>query len=93
MWFAASKLRAEHPMNPTSKIPADRLLLATISVLRTLIGELSKKGFIDAAEFITVVQETAIAHREAGDPNKLADAIHAISVHLQGSVPDQLRRT
>jgi hypothetical protein len=31
-----------------------------------------------------VVRETAVAHREAGDPNNLADAIQAISEHLEG---------
>ena len=30
----------------------------------------------------------AIAHREAGDPNDLADAIHAISEHLSDSIID-----
>jgi hypothetical protein len=67
------------------KIPADRLLFATISVLRTLMLDLSKRGVIDLDEFIEMIQETAVAHREAGDPNNLADAIHAISVHLQDS--------
>jgi hypothetical protein len=67
------------------KIPGDRLVLATISVLRTLIVELSRRGVLDQAEFVALVQETAIAHREAGDPNNLADAIHAISEHLEGS--------
>lgn len=70
------------------RIPADRLLFATISVLRTLIGELSRRGLIDPDEFVEVVQETVIAHRQAGDPNNLADAIHAIALHLQGSLPD-----
>jgi hypothetical protein len=68
------------------KIPGDRLALATISVLRTLVFELSRRGILDQAEFVALVQETAIAHREAGDPNKLADAIHAISEHLEGSI-------
>jgi hypothetical protein len=75
-------------MTDGKKIPGDRLVLATISVLRTLIAELSKKGIIDPAEFVKVVQETAIAHRLAGDPDNLADAIHALSIHLQSSVPD-----
>jgi len=59
------------------KIPGDRLVLATISVLRTLIVELSRRGVLDQAEFVTLVQTTAIAHRESGDRNNLADAIHA----------------
>jgi len=72
----------------TTKIPGDRLVLAMISVLRTLIFDLSRKGIIDADEFILMVQQTAITHREAGDPHNLADAIHALSTHLQESLPD-----
>lgn len=68
-----------------NKIPGDRLVLATISVLRTLVFELSRRGVLDQAQFIALVQETAIGHREAGDPNNLADAIHAISEHLADS--------
>ena len=73
----------------SKKIPGDRLVLALISVLRTLIFELSKKGIIDPDEFVQLVQQTAISHRETGDPNNLADAIHALSVHLQGSLPER----
>ena len=54
------------------KIPGDRLVLATISVLRTLIHELSARGIMDQAEFATKPQTIAIAHRESGDPNNLA---------------------
>jgi hypothetical protein len=64
------------------KIPGDRLVLGLISVVRTLIVELSEKGLIDSQDFVAKLQELAIAHREAGDPNNLADAIHAISEHL-----------
>ena len=67
------------------KIPGDRLVLATISVLRTLVFDLSRRGVLDQAQFVALVQETTIGHREAGDPNNLADAIHAISEHLEGS--------
>ena len=70
---------------PAKKIPGDRLVLATISVLRTLIHELSERGIMDQAEFATKLQTIAIAHRESGDPNDLADAIHAISEHLLDS--------
>ena len=69
----------------TAKIPGDRMVLATISVLRTLIFELSRRGVLDQAEFVTTLQIIAITHREAGDPNNLADAIHAISEHLADS--------
>jgi hypothetical protein len=70
---------------PAKKIPGDRLVLATISVLRTLIHELSARGIMDQAEFATKLQTIAIAHRKSGDPNNLADAIHAISEHLSDS--------
>ncbi|WP_156948589.1 hypothetical protein [Bradyrhizobium sp. WSM1417] len=68
------------------KIPGDRLVLGMLSVLRTLVLELDRKGVLDANEFVQTVQETAIAHREAGDPNDLADAIHAISMQLHDSI-------
>ena len=72
-------------METRKRIPADRLIFATISVLRTLVLNLSEKGLIDLDEFVETVQETAVAHREAGDPNNLADAIQAISRHLSKS--------
>jgi hypothetical protein len=40
---------------------------------------------MNSEEFVFKLQELAIAHREAGDPNNLADAIHAISEHLDQS--------
>ena len=70
---------------PENKIPADRLVIATIAVLRTLIHELSARGLMDQAEFSIKLQTIAIAHCESGDPNRLADAIHAISEHLSDS--------
>ena len=70
---------------PSKKIPGDRLVLAMISVMRTLIHELSERGVMDQDEFVTKLQSIAIAHREAGDPNNLADAIHALSEHLADS--------
>ena len=73
--------------NMSPKIPGDRLVLATISVLRTLVLELSRRGLLDQGELVAILQTTAAAHREAGDPNNLADAIHAISEHLEDSVP------
>lgn len=87
--LSATSRTTDIQMTPEpTRIPADRLLLATISVMRTLIGELGKRGIIDPQAFIQTVQETAVAHRQAGDPNHLADAIHAISVHLDTSLPD-----
>ena len=70
---------------PPAKIPGDRLVLATISVLRTLVHELSRRGVLDQMEFVTLVQTTAITHRETGDPNNLADAINAIAEHIANS--------
>src|SRR6516162_162352 len=89
MTAAASSLRTALPEDWEPTMPDqryDRLVLATISVLRTLVFELSRRGILDQAEFVSVVRETAIAHREAGDPNNLADAIQAISKHLEGSI-------
>ena len=78
----------------SAKVPGDKLVLALISAFRTLVLELSKRGVLDAEEFATVLQQTAAAHRDAGDPNKLADAIHALSEHLQVSnVTDQGRKS
>ena len=71
------------------KIPGDKLVLGTISVLRTLVLELSRKGVIDVGEFVETIQQSADAHRAAGDGNNLADAIDAISEHLLTSVPDR----
>lgn len=67
------------------KIAGDRLVLGMLSVMRTLVLELHKNGAIDLTNFVTVVEQTAAAHREVGDPNNLADAIHAISEHIASS--------
>jgi hypothetical protein len=74
-------------MNPGKKIPGDRLLLGLLSAFRTLVMELSKTGVLDHEEFVRVLQRTAEAHRETGDPNHLADAIHAISLQIATSSP------
>lgn len=84
-WSVSSKrspraIMEDLPMS--TKIPGDRLFLGLISVVRTLILDLSEKGLLDSDEFIQKLQQVAIAHREVGDPNNLADAIHAISEHL-----------
>jgi hypothetical protein len=71
------------------KIPGDRLVLGMLSVLRTLVIELSKRGVLDANQFVRTLQETAIAHRETGDRSNIADAIHAISEQLHDSIPDR----
>jgi hypothetical protein len=71
----------------TTKISGDRLLLGLLSAFRTLVVELSNKGVLDQDEFARLLQETAEAHRNSGDPNRLADAIGAISQQISGSVP------
>jgi hypothetical protein len=75
-------------MDSKSKIPGDRLVLGMLSVLRTLVLELSRTGALDLDNFVTIVQQTAATHREMGDPNNLADAIHAISMHI-AAAPDR----
>ena len=74
-------------MDAGKKIPGDRLVLGLLSAFRTLVLELSKNGAIDQNHFVRVLQQTADAHRESGDPNRLADAIHAISLQIAMSVP------
>lgn len=73
-------------MDTGKKIPGDRLVLGLLSAFRTLVMELSKSGVIDHNEFVHVLQQTADAHRESGDPNRLADAIDAISLQIATSV-------
>lgn len=74
-------------MEPTQKIPGDRLVLGMLSALRTLVLTLSKNGVIDLNEYVTALQQTAAEHRQTGDPNNLANAIHSISVHILSSAP------
>jgi hypothetical protein len=42
-------------------------------------------------EYVTALQQTAAEHRQTGDPNNLANAIHAISIHIQASPPSSTR--
>jgi hypothetical protein len=58
-----------------------------LSAFRTLVIELSKNGTLDLDNFVHVLQQTAEAHRESGDPNRLADAIYAISLQIATSTP------
>jgi hypothetical protein len=73
-------------MTSTPRIRGDKLVLATISVLRTLTMELDKAGAVDMSALITAIDDTAKGHRETGDPNRLADAIEAIASHLRESM-------
>ena len=76
-------------MEPTQKIPGDRLVLGMLSAFRTLVLALSKNGSIDLDEYVTALQQTAAEHRQAGDPNNLANAIHAISMPILSSEGSQ----
>jgi hypothetical protein len=69
-------------MNTSKKIRGDRLVLALISAFRTMAVLLDKRGALSLDELVLALQQTASAHRETGDPNNLANAIHAISQHL-----------
>jgi hypothetical protein len=62
-------------------------VLGMLSAFRTLVFLLAKNGTIDLDEYVTSLQQTAAQHRETGDPNNLANAIHAISIHIQSSPP------
>ena len=74
-------------MEPTPKIPGDRLVLGMLSAFRTLVVLLAKNGAIDLDEYVKSLQQIAAEHRQTGDPNNLANAIHAISIHIQASPP------
>jgi hypothetical protein len=76
----------EVSVEPTQKVPGDRLVLGMLSAFRTLVLQLSANDVIDIDEFVTALQQTAAEHRQTGDPNNLANAIHAISLHIQSSV-------
>jgi hypothetical protein len=69
-------------MSKSRKIPADRFLFAMLSAFRTLVILLDKRGALSLDELVLALQQTATEHRATGDPNNLADAIHAISQHL-----------
>jgi hypothetical protein len=72
-------------MEPTQKVPGDKLVLGILSAFRTLVLTLDKNGVIDLHEYVTSLQQTAAEHRQTGDPNNLANAIHAISMHILSS--------
>ena len=62
-------------------------MLGMISAFRTLVVMLDKNGALDLDDYVTALQQIAAEHRQTGDPNNLANAIHAISIHIQGSPP------
>ena len=49
-------------MAKRKRIPADRLLFATISMLRALVLDLSKRGVIDLNDFIGTIQGSRLDH-------------------------------
>ena len=61
------------------------MVLGILSAFRTLVLALSKDGVIDLDEYVMSLQQTAAEHRRLGDPNNLANSIHAISMHIQSS--------
>jgi hypothetical protein len=61
-------------MTGTPKIRGDKLVLATVSILRTLIVELDKAGVMSISTMLAAIDDTVTTHRELGDPNQLADA-------------------
>jgi hypothetical protein len=75
----------ELPMEPTPKIPGDRMVLGMLSAFRTLVVLLDKNGAIDLDEYVTALQQIAAEHRKTGDPNNLANAIHSISTLILSS--------
>jgi hypothetical protein len=72
-------------MDPSQRIPGDRLVLGMLSAFRTLVLQLSENGSLNLDEYVTALQQTAAEHRQSGDPNNLANAIHAISTHILSS--------
>jgi len=68
------------------KVPADRVVLALVSVLRTLIHELHKERAIEIGSLLAALDSSIAAHRERGDPNELSDAIEMITQHIRDSI-------
>jgi hypothetical protein len=84
-------------MDTGKKIPGDRLVLGLLSAFRTLVMELSKNGALDLNGFVHVLQQTAEAHRETGDPNRIADAITRSVCRLRlpyrGRIPTRINES
>jgi hypothetical protein len=55
--------------NAKPRIRGDKLVLATLSVLRTLVVELDRAGALKASDLLAAIDDTVTAHREHGDPN------------------------
>jgi hypothetical protein len=64
-----------------ARIRGDKLVLGTISVLRTLVIELHRAGAIRQDSVLAVIDDTVTKHREHGD-----DAIGAIQISRSAAV-------
>jgi hypothetical protein len=80
----------DETMATNPKIRGDRLVIAMLSVMRTLVIELDKAGAIDLDTLLSAIDDTAATHRQHGDSNQLADAIEAIAAHLRESTAAHL---
>jgi hypothetical protein len=65
--------------------PFMRESVATVLKLRRC--RCQQQPMIDLDEYVTSLQQTAAEHRQTGDPNRLADAIDAISLQIATSAP------
>jgi hypothetical protein len=73
-------------MTSTPTIRGDNVL-ATVSVLRTLIVELDRSGAMGVGTFLAAVDDDSVAaHWERADSNQLANANQAIASHFRESL-------
>lgn len=72
-----------------AKIPADRMMLATLSAFSCLVSELHNSGALDFGAFIENLQRTAAEHRAKGDPDNLGPALHRVSEYLLETTLDR----
>jgi len=70
------------------KVRGDKLVLGTLSLLRTSILELHKAGAIEITSLLAAIDDSVEAHREQGDPNQLADAIEMIGQHIRDPISE-----
>jgi hypothetical protein len=59
------------PNDPHPTIRGDKLVLAMVSIPRTLIVELDKAGVMPILTMLAAIDDTVATHRELGDPNWL----------------------
>jgi hypothetical protein len=58
-------------------ISVDRMVLALISVVRTLVLELSEKGLLEVQDFVIKLQQVADAHRGRFASRRMLRAAHS----------------